>query len=206
MAFVSSLTKNFQFVMSSSADSLKTLHQTIKKVTEDIEQFSFNTCISAFMICVNELSSQKCNHRSILEPLAILLSPFAVHLAEELWERLGHNTSISTVPYLFLKRSIWWKTQRTILFRSMAKCALRTNYHWIYLPKKLRKSFLQRSKLKIPSRENPQESDCSSRKNYQYRRLMLIELIGYFAAFLTTAAFVPQAYKISKEKSLKAFH
>ena len=82
-----------------SADSLKTLHQTIKKVTEDIEQFSFNTCISAFMICVNELSSQKCNHRSILEPLAILLSPFAVHLAEELWERLGHNTSISTVPY-----------------------------------------------------------------------------------------------------------
>ena len=82
-----------------SADSLKTLHQTIKKVTEDIEQFSFNTCISAFMICVNELSSQKCNHRSILEPLAILLSPFAVHLAEELWERLGHTTSISTVPY-----------------------------------------------------------------------------------------------------------
>ena len=74
-----------------SADSLKTLHQTIKKVTEDIEQFSFNTCISAFMICVNELSSQKCNHRSILEPLAILLSPFAVHLAEELWERLGHK-------------------------------------------------------------------------------------------------------------------
>ena len=82
-----------------SADSLKTLHQTIKKVTEDIEQFSFNTCISAFMICVNELSSQKCNHRSILEPLAILLSPFAVHLAEELWERLGYTTSISTVPY-----------------------------------------------------------------------------------------------------------
>ena len=82
-----------------SAESLKTLHQTIKKVTEDIEQFSFNTCISAFMICVNELSAQKCNQRSILEPLAILLSPFAVHLAEELWERLGHSDSISTVSY-----------------------------------------------------------------------------------------------------------
>ena len=82
-----------------SAESLKTLHQTIKKVTEDIEQFSFNTCISAFMICVNELSAQKCNQRSILEPLAILLSPFAVHLAEELWERLGHSDSVSTVSY-----------------------------------------------------------------------------------------------------------
>ena len=82
-----------------SVESLKTLHQTIKKVTEDIEQFSFNTCISAFMICVNELSAQKCNQRSILEPLAILLSPFAVHLAEELWERLGHSDSVSTVSY-----------------------------------------------------------------------------------------------------------
>ena len=82
-----------------SADALKTLHQTIKKVTEDIENFSFNTCISAFMICVNELSSQKCNQRAILEPLAVLLSPFAVHLAEELWERLGHTASISTAPY-----------------------------------------------------------------------------------------------------------
>ena len=82
-----------------SADALKTLHQTIKKVTEDIENFSFNTCISAFMICVNELSSQKCNQRAILEPLAVLLSPFAVHLAEELWERLGHATSVSTAPY-----------------------------------------------------------------------------------------------------------
>ena len=82
-----------------SADALKTLHQTIKKVTEDIENFSFNTCISAFMICVNELSSQKCNQRAILEPLAVLLSPFAVHLAEELWERLGHTTSVSTASY-----------------------------------------------------------------------------------------------------------
>ena len=82
-----------------SAEALKILHQTIKKVTEDIENFSFNTCISAFMICVNELSSQKCNQRTILEPLAVLLSPFAVHLAEELWERLGHEGSVSTAPY-----------------------------------------------------------------------------------------------------------
>ncbi len=82
-----------------SAASLKTLHQTIKKVTEDIEHFSFNTCISAFMICVNELTAQKCQHRAILEPLAILLSPFASHITEELWALLGHDTSISQAPY-----------------------------------------------------------------------------------------------------------
>jgi len=82
-----------------SAESLKSLHQTIKKVTEDIEHFSFNTCISAFMICVNELTAQKCNERAILEPLAILLSPFASHIAEELWSLLGNNTSISQVAY-----------------------------------------------------------------------------------------------------------
>ena len=82
-----------------SAESLKSLHQTIKKVTEDIEHFSFNTCISAFMICVNELTAQKCNERAILEPLSILLSPFAAHLAEELWSLLGNTTSISKEEY-----------------------------------------------------------------------------------------------------------
>ena len=84
---------------SPSSESLKSLHQTIKKVTEDIEHFSFNTCISAFMICVNELTAQKCNERTILEPLAILLSPFASHIAEELWSLLGNNTSISQASY-----------------------------------------------------------------------------------------------------------
>ena len=82
-----------------SPESLKTLHQTIKKVTEDIENFSFNTCISAFMICVNELSAQKCNQRAILEPFTILLSPFAPHIAEELWSLLGHKGSISQVDF-----------------------------------------------------------------------------------------------------------
>ena len=82
-----------------SKESLKSLHQTIKKVTEDIENFSFNTCISSFMICVNELTSQKCNERDVLEPLAILLAPFASHAAEELWELLGHNFSVSRVAF-----------------------------------------------------------------------------------------------------------
>ncbi|MCK8479253.1 leucine--tRNA ligase [Psychroserpens algicola] len=82
-----------------SKDSLKTLHKTIKKVEEDIENFSFNTSVSTFMIAVNELMAQKCNSKAILEPLLILISPYAPHIAEELWNRLGHNDSISTVPF-----------------------------------------------------------------------------------------------------------
>lgn len=74
---------------------LKTLHRTIKKVTEDIDRFSFNTTISTFMICVNELTDLKCNKRSILEPLIILLSPYAPHIAEELWSKTGKNHSVT---------------------------------------------------------------------------------------------------------------
>jgi leucyl-tRNA synthetase len=80
-------------------DNLKSLHKTIKKVAEDIESFSFNTSVSQFMICVNELSSQNCHSKAILEPLAILVSPYAPHIAEELWSQLGHTTSIATVAF-----------------------------------------------------------------------------------------------------------
>ncbi|OCB76245.1 leucine--tRNA ligase [Flavobacterium piscis] len=80
-------------------DNLKSLHKTIKKVAEDIESFSFNTSVSQFMICVNELSAQNCHSRAILEPLAILVSPYAPHIAEELWSQLGHTTSIATVDF-----------------------------------------------------------------------------------------------------------
>ncbi|MBC7605765.1 MAG: leucine--tRNA ligase [Burkholderiales bacterium] len=82
-----------------SKDSLKTLHKTIKKVQEDIESFSFNTSVSQFMICVNELSAQNCHEKVMLEPLAILISPFAPHLAEELWSQLGHSGSIATIDF-----------------------------------------------------------------------------------------------------------
>lgn len=82
-----------------SKESLKTLHKTIKKVEDDIEGFSFNTSVSQFMICVNELTAQNCHERSVLEPLAILISPYAPHIAEELWERLGHEGSIATAPF-----------------------------------------------------------------------------------------------------------
>ena len=80
-------------------DELKTLHKTIKKVEEDIENFSFNTSVSTFMIAVNELTALKCNKRAILEPLLVLISPYAPHIAEELWSQLGHNESISTVAF-----------------------------------------------------------------------------------------------------------
>jgi leucyl-tRNA synthetase len=82
-----------------TAEMYKALHKTIKKVTEDIENFSFNTSVSQFMICVNELATLKCNHRAILEPLAVLISPYAPHIAEELWSQLGHEDSISTVAF-----------------------------------------------------------------------------------------------------------
>lgn len=78
---------------------LKTLHTLIKKLNEDIDNFSFNTSVSAFMIAVNELSDQKCNKRGVLEVLPVLISPFAPHIAEELWNRLGNPGSINEVPY-----------------------------------------------------------------------------------------------------------
>lgn len=77
-----------------TADNLKSLHKLIKKVTGDIEQFSFNTSVSAFMICVNELSAQKCRSRRVMEDLLVVLAPFAPHVAEELWHAIGHDTTV----------------------------------------------------------------------------------------------------------------
>ena len=94
-----------------SKDNLKTLHKTIKKVIEDIENFSFNTSVSTFMIAVNELSIQKCNSKEVLAPLLILLSPYAPHISEELWSKLGNKESISKASFpkfeeKFLKEDI----------------------------------------------------------------------------------------------------
>ncbi|MBI3238928.1 MAG: class I tRNA ligase family protein, partial [Flavobacteriia bacterium] len=83
-----------------SKESLKTLHKTIKKIEEDLERFSFNTGVSNFMICVNELTEQKCHSRAVLEQLVVLLSPYAPHVAEELWEALGNEAgSISAATF-----------------------------------------------------------------------------------------------------------
>ena len=77
-----------------TAAELKSLHKLIKKVTEDIESFSYNTAIPAFMIATNELTALKCTKRAVLEPMVVLIAPFAPHIAEELWEALGHETSV----------------------------------------------------------------------------------------------------------------
>ncbi|OQA50580.1 MAG: Leucine--tRNA ligase [Bacteroidetes bacterium ADurb.Bin302] len=82
-----------------TAEELKSLHKTIKKITSDIENFSYNTSVSAFMICVNELSQMKCNKRAILEPLTILIAPFAPHIAEEMYNMLGYKTSVCNAKY-----------------------------------------------------------------------------------------------------------
>ncbi|MBP5341812.1 MAG: leucine--tRNA ligase [Bacteroidales bacterium] len=78
----------------SNTQAMKILHQTIKKVTDDIERFSFNTSVSTFMICTNQLTDLKCGSREVLEPLAVLIAPFAPHIAEELWHQLGHDTTV----------------------------------------------------------------------------------------------------------------
>ena len=83
-----------QAIKQSSNQALKVLHQTIKKVTDDIERFSFNTAVSTFMICVNTLTEQKCGSVELLKPLAVLMAPFAPHVAEELWHQLGEKGSV----------------------------------------------------------------------------------------------------------------
>lgn len=85
---------------------LKTLHKTIKKVEEDMERLSFNTSVSTFMICVNELITQKCNIRAILEPLTIILAPYAPHITEEIWQLLGHQESIAYTAFPEWKKNI----------------------------------------------------------------------------------------------------
>jgi len=88
-----------------SPDELKVLHKTIKKVQEDIERFSFNTTVSSFMICVNELTDLKCNKREILQDLTVIISPYAPHIAEELWQLLGNKTTICDAPFPKLNES-----------------------------------------------------------------------------------------------------
>ncbi len=87
-----------------SKEELKALHKAIKKMEEDMANHSFNTSVSSFMICVNELTALKCNKREILEPLAVLISPYAPHIAEELWALLGHQESIIKASFPEFKK------------------------------------------------------------------------------------------------------
>lgn len=107
-------------------ENLKTLHKTIKKVEEDIESFSFNTSVSTFMIAVNEFTAQKCTSREVLEPLLVLLSPYAPHIAEELWSQMGHQSSISraTFPLFDAKHLVESSKNYPISFNGKMKFTL----------------------------------------------------------------------------------
>ena len=106
-----------------SAESLKSLHKLIKKVTEDIEKFSYNTSISAFMIAVGELQQQKCRSKEVLEQLVVLVAPFAPHIAEELWHTLGHTTTVCDAawPAFDEKYLVESEMQLTISFNGKAR-------------------------------------------------------------------------------------
>ena len=106
-----------------SADSMKTLHKLIKKVTEDIENFSYNTSISAFMIAVSELAQQKCRNKQVLEQLVVLIAPFAPHIAEELWHVLGNETTVCDAqwPKFEAKYLVESEVQLTISFNGKAR-------------------------------------------------------------------------------------
>jgi len=82
-----------------SKEDLKILHTCIKKITSDVERFSFNTCVSGFMVCVNDLRKNKCHSKAILQDLVKLMAPFAPHITEELWHTLGNETSVHTANY-----------------------------------------------------------------------------------------------------------
>ena len=106
-----------------SAESLKSLHKLIKKVTEDIEKFSYNSSISAFMIAVGELQQQKCRSKEVLEQLVVLIAPFAPHIAEELWHTLGHTTTVCDAawPAFDEKYLVESEMQLTISFNGKAR-------------------------------------------------------------------------------------
>ena len=106
-----------------SADSMKTLHKLIKKVTEDIEKFSYNTSISAFMIAVGELSQQKCRNKQVLEQLVVLIAPFAPHIAEELWHALGNESTVCDAKWPEFKAEylVESEVQLTISFNGKAR-------------------------------------------------------------------------------------
>ena len=102
---------------------MKTLHKLIKKVTEDIENFSYNTSISAFMIAVSELAQQKCRNKQVLEQLVVLIAPFAPHIAEELWHVLGNETTVCDAqwPKFEPKYLVESEVQLTISFNGKAR-------------------------------------------------------------------------------------
>ncbi len=123
-------------------EEYKILHKTIKKVSEDIERFSFNTVVSTFMICVNELTEIKCNKREILSDLTILISSFAPHIAEEFWNLLGNNESITKAKFPKLRNE--YLVESTFLYPVSFNGKMRFK---IELPKDMPKEEIEKTVL-----------------------------------------------------------
>lgn len=118
-------------------EEYKILHKTIKKIEEDNEKFSFNTAISAFMICTNELQDAKCNKRKILEPLCILMSAYAPHITEELWAQLGHSDSIINAAYPVYDDSYMQESDFTYPVSFNGKMRLKLTFPIAYTQKEI---------------------------------------------------------------------
>jgi leucyl-tRNA synthetase len=121
---------------------LKVLHKTLHKITGDMEKLSFNTCVSAFMIAVNELTDLKCNKRAILEPLAVMISPFAPHIAEEVWKMMGHLQSITMVDWPVVDET--WLKDDTVTYPIQFNGKMRFNME---LPSGLSKEEIEKAVL-----------------------------------------------------------
>ncbi len=131
-----------------TAEELKVLHKTIKKISEDMERLSFNTSVSTFMICVNELTDLRCNRRAILEPLVIILSPFAPHLAEELWNLLGHDESIRYASFPAFRKDLMVENSFEYPVSINGKTRFKINLSLQFTPAEVEKEVLTAEELK----------------------------------------------------------
>ena len=128
-----------------TAENMKSLHKLIKKVSADIEEFSYNTSIPAFMVATSELSSQKCRSRKVMEPLVVVLAPFCPHIAEELWEAMGHETTVCDAP--------WPKWDDKFLVESTVKMPVQFNgkvRFTLDLPADMPKEEVEKTALSAP--------------------------------------------------------
>ena len=138
--------QNFEWNVSDeepTKEEYKILHKTIKKIEDDNEKFSFNTAISAFMICTNELGDAKCNKRKILEPLCILMSAYAPHITEELWSLLGHSTSIVDAPYPVYDDSYMQESEFTYPVSFNGKMRIKLTFPLSYTQKEIEPILLE---------------------------------------------------------------
>ena len=141
-----------------SIEELKILHKTIKKVQEDVEGFSFNTSVSTFMVCVNELTNQKCNKREVLEPLVLLMCSYAPHISEELWMLLGHKQGVSYQSFPIFKPSVLIESSHNYPVSFNGKMRFKVEYSLELSKEELEKQILAHEKtIHYLNGENPKK-------------------------------------------------